>query len=241
MAEPALPKPATRVPFPSPTLEILVKFSYQFISSIALVALIAGCATTIQPTQTIGPNDPAALAAIRAAFIKTGEQKSFRARMTTESGGKVSESTLEFAAPASVHMVMKTQNMEQIVVDGAHYMKSDGRWTRLPISTGNLIEQLRKDPATIAALERTLSGAQIVGPETVGAKPAVAYRYYQTAAIGGGLASSAGWVKMWVGSNGLPLKVESNSTARVLGFSSQGKTTILYDEYGAAIRIAAPL
>ena len=207
---------------------------------LAIAALIAGCAT-VQPTETIGPNDPAALAAIRAAFVKAGEQKSFRARMTTESGGKVSESTIEFAAPASMHMIMKTQNMEQIVVDGAHYMKSDGRWTRLPISTGNLIEQLRKDPATLAALERTISGAQVVGPEAVGTKPAVAYRYYQTAAIAGRLASSAGWIKMWVGSNGLPLKVESDSTARVLGFSSQGKTTILYDEYGVPVRIAAPI
>ena len=139
-----------------------------------------------------------------------------------------------------MRMVMTTQNMEQIVINGTHYMKADGRWTRLPISTGNLLEQLRKDPATIAAFERTVSGAQIVGAEAVGNKPAMAYRYYQ-AAMGGGLASSAGWVKIWVGANGLPLKLESDAVGRVLGFSSQSKSTIFYGVYGASIRIVAPI
>jgi hypothetical protein len=153
----------------------------------------------------------------------------------------VSESTIEFAAPGSMHMVMKTQNMEQIIVGGAHYMKSDGRWTRLPFATGNLIEQFRKDPATLAAFERTVSGAQVVGPESVGNHRAIAYRYYQAATVAGGLASSAGWVKLWVGANGLPLKVESDASGRLMGFSSKSKTTIFYEDYGTPVRIAAPM
>lgn len=206
----------------------------------ALSLLVAACAT-VQPTQSIGPNDPAALAAIRAAYMKASEQKSFRARMRSESDGKVMESTMEFAAPGSMRMVMKTQNMEQIVVGGAHYMKSDGKWTRLPFTTGNMMEQFRKDPATLAAFERTVSGAQVVGPEPVGSQRAMAYRYYQAGRVAGGLASSAGWVKLWVGANGLPLKVESDGTGRMLGFSSKSKTTILYEDYGAPVRIAAPM
>lgn len=206
----------------------------------ALSLLVAACAT-VQPTQSIGPNDPAALAAIRAAYMKASEQKSFRARMRSESDGKVSESTMEFAAPSSMRMVMKTQNMEQIVVGGAHYMKSDGKWTRLPFTTGNMIEQFRKDPAALAAFERTVSGAQAVGPEQVGSQRAMAYRYYQAGRVAGGLASSAGWVKLWVGANGLPLKVESDGTGRMLGFSSKSKTTIFYEDYGAPVRIAAPM
>jgi hypothetical protein len=206
----------------------------------ACVALFVAACGTVQPTETIGPNNPAALAAIKAAWQKSAEQRSFRARMTTDSRGEVSEYTVEFAAPANMHMVMKTQNMEQLVVDGAHYMKSDGKWTRLPIASGAFLEQIRKDPATIAALERTVSGAQIVGPEPVNGVPATAYRYYQAGAVAGGLASSAGWVKLWVGANGLPLKIESDSTARVLGFSSSGRTTIFYSDYGAPVRIVAP-
>jgi hypothetical protein len=44
-----------------------------------------------------------------------------------------------------------------------------------------------------------------------------------------------------VGANGLPLKVESEGTGSALGFSSRSKTTILYEDYGAPIRISAPM
>ena len=207
----------------------------------AACLFVAACAT-VQQTENVGPNDPAALAAIRAAYMKAAEQRTFRARMVTESDGKVHESTVEYAAPGRMHMIMKTQNMEHIIVDGTHYMKgSDGRWTRLPISSASYLEQIRKDPEALAAFERTVRGAQRVGPEAVNGQPATAYRYYQAAKVAGGLASSTGWVKFWVGANGLPLKVESESTGSVLGFGSHGKTTIYYQDYGANIRIAAPM
>ena len=207
---------------------------------IFLAAIVAACAT-VQPTETVGPNDPAALAAIRSAYAKAAEQRSFRARMTSESDGKVHESTMQFAAPSSAHMVMKTQNMEHIVIGGAHYMKSDGKWTRLPFDTGNMLEQFRKDPEAVAAFERTVTGARLAGAESVGSQRATAYRYYQAAKIAGGMASSAGWVKIWIGANGLPLKVESDATGRVLGLSSHSKTTIFYEDFGAPIRIVAPM
>jgi len=212
----------------------------RFHTLVVLAAILAGCAT-VQQTENIGPNDPAALAAIRSAWAKAAEQRSFRARMTSESDGKLQESTMAFAAPSSAHMVMRTQNMEHIVIGGAHYMKSDGKWARLPIATGNMLEQFRKGPEALAAFERSVSGARVVGPEAVGGQRATAYRYYQAAKVAGGLASSAGWVKLWVGANGLPLKVESEATGRMLGMSSQSKTTILYEDYGAPVRIVAPL
>ena len=208
---------------------------------VAVMCLLVAACATVQQTGNVGPNDPAALAAIRAAYQKAAEQRSFRARMTTESDGKQHESTMEYAAPGRMHMVMRTQNMEHILIDGAHYMKSDGKWTRLPVSSGAMLEQIRKDPEAIAAFERTVSGAQRVGAETVNGVPATAYRYYQAAKIAGALGSSAGWVKMWVGANGLPLKVESESTGSILGMGSRGKTTIFYSDYGANVRINAPM
>jgi hypothetical protein len=211
------------------------------IAACALVASLAASCATVQQTANVGPNDPAALAAIKAAWAKAADQRSFRARMSSVADGKTQESTMQFAAPASAHMVMKTQNMEHIVIGGTHYMKADGKWTRLPIASGNMLEQFRKSPEAVAAFERSVSGAQVVGPEAVGNQRATAYRYYQAAKVGGGLASSAGWVKLWVGANGLPLKVESDATGRMLGFSSQSKTTILYEDYGAPVRIVAPL
>jgi hypothetical protein len=120
-------------------------------------------------------------------------------------------------------------------------MKGDGQWVRVPGITGAMVDQFRKDPQALAAFERTVSGAQVLGPDAVGSQRATAYRYYQAARIGGALASSAGWVKFWVGSNGLPLKLESDATGRVLGMSSQSRTTILYDDYGAPVRIVAPM
>ena len=212
----------------------------RFLFLAVIASIVAACAT-VQPAENIGPNDPAALAAIRAAYMKAGEQKSFRARMVTDSDGKLSESTVQFAAPASLHMVMKTQNMEHIVIGGTHYMKADGKWTRLPIATGDMLAQFRKDPQQLATFERSVSGAQVAGPEMVGSHRATAYRYHQAAKLAGGLASSAGWVKLWVGSNGLPLKVESDAVGGVLGFSGRSKTTILYEDYGAPVRIVAPL
>ena len=208
---------------------------------LAAISLLAAACATVQQTESIGPNDPAALAAIRAAYVKAAEQRSFRGRMTTESDGKISESTIEYAAPGRMHMVMKTQNMEHIMIDGAHYMKTDGKWSRMPISSGAMLEQIRKDPEALAAFERSVSGAQRIGPEAVGGQPATAYRYYQAAKVAGGLGSSAGWVKLWVGANGLPLKVESDATSRMLGFGGRGKTTILYSDYGANVRINPPM
>ena len=206
----------------------------------AFSLFVTACAT-VQQAENVGPNDPAALAAIRAAYTKAAEQKSFRARMTIESEGKVQENTMTFAAPSSAHMVMRTQNMEHIAIGGTHYMKSDGKWARLPIATGNFLEQFRKDPQAIAAFERSVSGARAVGPEMVGNQRATAYRYYQSATVAGGLGSSAGWVKLWVGSNGLPLKVESDATGRMMGFGGRSKTTIFYEDYGAPVRIVAPM
>ena len=140
---------------------------------LSALCLFVGACATVQQTENVGPNDPAALAAIRAAYMKAGEQRSFRARMTTETDGKVQESTMEYATPGRMHMVMKTQNMEHMIVDGTHYMKSEGKWTRLPVSpTAAWLEQFRKDPEALAAFERTVSGAQRVGTETVNGQPA---------------------------------------------------------------------
>ena len=122
----------------------------------------------------------------------------------------------------------------------ALYIKGDKQWVRSPIATDTLLEQIRKDPRTIEDFVKTLSGAQVVGADPVSGKPAVAYRYYQAGSIAGGMGSTRGWVKLWVGSNGLPLKLESDSETKVLFVGGHGKSTIFYSDYGAPIRISAP-
>ena len=216
----------------------------QCLALLVSTAMLASCGT-VQQTGQVGPNDPAALAAVRTAYVRAGEQKSYRAQMTmTDSNGKVSHGTIEFAAPSSAHVVMKTDGkpdaVEEIMFNGALYIKGDKQWVRSPIATDTLLEQIRKDPRTIEDFMKTLSGAQVVGTDPVNGKAAVAYRYYQAGSIAGGMGSTKGWVKLWVGNNGLPLKLESDSETKVLFIGGHGKSTIFYSDYGAPIRISAP-
>lgn len=211
---------------------------------LAAAAMLTSCGT-VQQTERVGPNDPGALAAIRSAYVKAGEQKSYRAQMTmTDDKGRVTHGTIEFAAPASAHMVMTTDGragpVEHILVNGTLYIKGDKQWVRSPISTNTLLEQVRKDPRTLEDFMRTVSGAQAVGPDPVDGRPATAYRYYQAGNIAGGMGSTKGWVQLWVGRNGLPLKLESDSETKVLFIGGHGKSTIVYGDYGAPIRIVAP-
>jgi hypothetical protein len=207
-------------------------------------ALLTSCGT-VQQTEHVGPNDPGALAAIRAAYLKASDQKSYRAQMTmTDDKGRVTHGTIEFAAPSSAHMVMRTEGraeaVEHLLVNGTLYIKGDKQWVRSPIATDTLLTQIRKDPRTLEDFMKTVSGAQAVGADPVNGKPATAYRYYQAGSIAGGVGSTKGWVQLWVGSNGLPLKLESDSETKVLFIGGHGRSTILYTDYGAPIRISAP-
>ncbi len=211
---------------------------------LAAATMLAACGT-VQQTERIGPNDPAALAAVRGAYVKAAEQKSYRAQMTTtDDKGRVTQGTIEYAAPSSAHMVMhmdgQAQPVEHIFVNGSLYIKTDKQWVRSPIATDAILEQIRKDPRTIEDFMRTLSGAQVVGADPVNGRPATAYRYYQAGSIAGGMGSTKGWVKLWVGGNGLPVKVESDAETKVLFVGGHGRTTIFYSDYGATIRISAP-
>lgn len=199
------------------------------------LALLAGCATA-PPQETVGPNDPAAMAAIRQAYMKLAEQKSWRTRMTSVSDGKTSTTTASFVQPDRLHFV--SEQMEQIYVAGAAYMKTDGKWQKLPLNFGNIIEQYRKDPAL---LESSVRGASSLGKELVDGKPMSVYRYHSSARIAGGLASGSAWNKMWVDASGLPRKIDAESRGQALGFSSTSTSTMIYYDFGAAIRINAPI
>jgi len=205
--------------------------------------LLAACGT-VQQTERVGPNDPAAVAAIRGAYVKANEQKSYRANMTmTDGEGRVTHGTTEFVAPSSAHMVMKADgqaDQEHILYNGTLYIKGDRQWVRSPIPADTILQQIRKDPRTLDDFMRRVSGAQVVGPDPVNGKAATAYRYYEAGSIALGMGSTKGWVKLWVGGNGLPLKLESDSETKVLFVGGHGRTTIFYSDYGAPIRISAP-
>jgi hypothetical protein len=160
-----------------------------------------------------------------------------------ESDGKVTTGTIEYAAPSNAHMVMKTegkdQALEYILYNGALYIKSEKQWVRSPVNSNAMLEQVRKDPKTLEEFMKTISGAQAAGSDSVGGKSASVYRYYQAGRVAG-IGSSKGWVKMWVGSNGLLLKLESDAETKIMFMGGRSKSTILYTDYGAPIRISAP-
>ena len=201
------------------------------------IALLAGCATA-PPQEAIGPNDPAAINGLRQVFTKLNEQKSWRVRMTSVSDSKTITQSVAFVQPDRIHMV--TDEMEQIHIAGTAYMKTGtSSWQRIPFSFGNLIEQFRKDPALI---ESSFRGATIVGKETLDGRAMTVYRYYASIKLAGGLVSGGGWNKMWVDGSGLPRRAEADGQGQFLGFSGKpSKTTLIYSDYGAAIRIVAPL
>ena len=201
------------------------------------IALLAGCATA-PPQESIGPNDPAAINGLRQTFIKMNEQKSWRVRMTSVSDGKTITQSVTFVQPDRIHMV--SDEMEQIHIAGAAYMKTGtSGWQRIPFGFGSLIEQFRKDPALI---ESSFRGTTIVGKETLDGRAMTVYRYYASIKLAGGLVSGGGWNKMWVDGGGLPRRAESEGQGQFLGFSGKpSKTTLIYSDYGAAIRIVAPI
>lgn len=216
----------------------------QWITTLIAGVLLTACGT-VQQTENVGPNSAPALTAIRAAYLKAGEQKSYRANLTmTDGDGKVTNATIEYVAPSSAHMVMraegKAQTLEHILHNGSLYIKGEKQWVRSPISSDAILEHVRRDPRTLEDFMKTISGAQVAGSDVVGGKSATAYRYYQAGSIAGGLGSTKGWVKMWVGGNGLPLKLESDAETKVMFIGGRGKSVILYTDYGAAIRISAP-
>lgn len=215
-----------------------------WITALILAVCLAAC-ETVQQTENVGANNTRALAAIAAAYAKAGEQKSYRAQLSlTDSDGKVTNGTIEYVAPANAHMVMrvegKTETLEHILYNGSLFIKAEKQWVRSPVATDKILEQVRKDPQTLPTFMKTISGAQTLGAESVNGRSATAYRYYQAGQIAGGLGSTKGWVKLWVGSNGLPLKLESDAETKVMFIGGRAKSTILYTDYGAAIRIAAP-
>ena len=203
---------------------------------VSAFAFLAACAGTSKPAETIGPNDPAALSGIRQAYMKLAEQKSWRVRSINVGEKKTTTTTISFAQPDRLHIV--TDNFEQIYVGGVAYMKSDGKWQKLPVNFGNLIEQYRKDPSLI---ESSVGGATVVGKDSVDGKSMTVYRYHSSAKIAGGLASGGSWSKLWVDAAGLPRKVESEGRGQVLGFSNTSTTTNVYYDFGANIRISAPI
>lgn len=162
---------------------------------------------------------------MKALSLKFLALRSYHASMT-HSDKRVPKTEMDFVAPDRFRV--DSGMGPQVIVGDTMYMTLDGRTMRVPMPKGTMTQWRQSDRAF-----REVDRAEIeaLGTETVDSRPAKKYRMIQTY---DGVRSNS---LLWVGANGLPLKMEVTATAG----KRTTTTTIVYSRYNdPAIRIDAP-
>jgi outer membrane lipoprotein-sorting protein len=162
---------------------------------------------------------------IKALSLKFLALRSYHASMT-HSDKRVPKTEMDFVAPDRFRV--DSGMGPQVVIGDTMYMTLDGRTMRVPMPKGTMTQWRQSDRAF-----REVDRAEIeaLGTETVDGKPAKKYRMIQTYE---GVRSNS---LLWVGANGLPLKMEVTATAG----KRTTTTTIVYSRYNdPSIRIDVP-
>jgi len=114
------------------------------------------------------------------------------------------KSQIDFVAPDKFHVTYlggTGAGMELIYIGGDSYMKSGGKWSKMP-GDAKSIPTLR-DSFTDEGL-KTLTDAKFEGDDTVDGKPALVYSYKNVTPVGSYPFTS----KMWVNkATGVPMKI----------------------------------
>jgi hypothetical protein len=129
--------------------------------------------------------------------------KSFSAKMEGMGTTEI-KSQVDFIAPDKFHVTYlggTGAGMELIYIGGDSYMKSGGKWSKMP-GDAKSIPTLR-DSFTDDGL-KTLTDPKFEGDDTVDGKPALVYSYKNVTPVGSYPFTS----KMWVNkSTGVPMKI----------------------------------
>ena len=124
------------------------------------------------------------------------------------------KSQVDYFAPDRYHISYFAGNgagMEIIMIGNKSYMKTGGKWSKMPGDANSSIPTLR-DSFTEEGL-KTLMDVKFEGDDTVDGKPALVYSYKNVTPKGNYPFSS----KIWVGSQtGLPIKIVVNYDNGVL-------------------------
>lgn len=209
----------------------------------AAILLLAGCRSesreaAASPTATAAP--PAAAPARAAEAVnpiasprervagvmdRFVAAKSYHADLTTSSPQGDLAMQMDFVAPDRYRM--KTPAGTQYVVGDTMYVTMNGRTMKMPLPRGQLADY--RDPARLAAHQATMT-VEPLGSDPVDGQPAQKYRIRNTA-------PQPGESTMWVGADGLPLRIEVAG-----GSGGQAtRTTIRYSRFDdPAIRIDPP-
>jgi hypothetical protein len=212
-------------------------------TGILLAMVVAACSPTPTPpgstpvspvpSPTVGgsPSGDAKAALLHAiaAHLTAGP---YRVEASIVSGATTNAMHGEVILPDRFHLFSSINGgaeREYIIIGSATYAKVGGRWSKLTLDLSGLLANFvnNLDPSTI-------SDVVLVGPESVGGVPALAYTFTYTNNVGGTLITDHD--KMWVGvDNGLPIKQVVDG--EVSGVVFHNEQTITYD---SSITIDAP-
>jgi outer membrane lipoprotein-sorting protein len=174
----------------------------------------------------VGGGDPTT--EVVAASKKFIELKSFSAKMEGMGQTEIKQQ-IDYAAPDRYHVTYTAgpiPGMELIFIGNQSFMKTNGKWSRMP-GDGSASMPTLRDSFTEEGL-KTLSDARSEGEDTVDGKAAFVYSYKNKTPKG-----DFGFTcKMWVDKqSGLPLKIYATYDNGVLknmtvNYDTQSKVTI---------------
>ena len=127
------------------------------------------------------------------------------------------------------------------MIAGSYYVKlGDKPWQKMPASVQSPLNALSfvLDEKQLDAFLQSVSEFRLVGPEILDGTPTLAYQYKANSAE----PPATGTSKIWIGvADNLPRKIEIDSTSTLNGQTYSAKTTRLYYDYNADIKIEAPI
>jgi hypothetical protein len=143
------------------------------------------------------------------------------------------KSQVDYVAPDRYHIMYlggTGAGMEMIMIGNQSFMKTGGKWSKMPGNSNGSIPTLR-DSFTDEGL-KTLSDVKFDGEDTVDGKPAYAYSYKNVTPVGNYPFSS----KIFIGrETGLPMKIVVDYSNGVLK-----QMTVNYDTE-SPVKIEAPI
>ena len=133
-------------------------------SPAGLLATVAFAAACRLSAQADAPSD------LKQALETSLKQTSYHMTMVTPASGTIDADVVN---PGRMHMLMKKQNMEVIVIDQTMYMKQHGTWRKYP---GVDPMHTQRNPLQSLAAAKGKFTVDDLGPKVIGGAALHAYR-----------------------------------------------------------------
>jgi hypothetical protein len=189
----------------------------------AYVLVALGWGGLAHPTAGAAQSMQGCDALVRAQSLL--DQQAYRAAVTSANPGDEQSATTIIEAVGTERARVYSRGIEMVLVGPMSYARQGGEWQQVPIDMRNLAEQ-----AKVAFDQGTCEASGPTVQEVEGAR----YDVYEfTLQAPGQEATTHG--RMWVGSDGLPRRLEVESDVDTLAFGR----AVMYD-YDPTISIETP-